>query len=92
MNIKNKKLNFFPPSFKKYKYKNYYKYKKYIKKKSQINQNILQTKNKYKNNLFHQTLILKKTTLISNNYKSNSSLTNISKFNYSLKTINPTQH
>lgn len=91
MDMRSKRLDFFPPSFKKCKCKDCYGYEKYVKEGSQVNQSDLQTKSGCKNDLFHQTLVLGETALVSSDYESNSSLADMSEFTYSLETINPAQ-
>lgn len=84
MDTRRPTLDLFPPSNKNCKCKDCYGYKKYIKEGSKVDHSAVQTKSRCENDLFHQTSVLG---------ESNSSLADMSTFNYSFQseTINPAQ-
>lgn len=81
----------FSQSFKKCKCKDCYGYEKYIKEESKVNHSVVHTESRCQNDLFHQTPVLGETVCVSSDFGSNSSLTEMSDFNYLLETINPAQ-
>lgn len=85
------RLDLFSQSFKKCKCKDCYGYEKYIKEESKVNHSVVHTESRCQNDLFHQTPVLGETVCVSSDFGSNSSLTEMSDFNYLLETINPAQ-